>query len=248
MSSVVLGVVGALIWIVFYYFKVVSVLVDERSNVEKDREFRARHRWLYWVSDKMESAWPFVKSIEVDRWADYLANIAMLVVFVVLIFAGLFKRFLAEHSVFFLVVIFVLMSISNGRNGVSVYKKIKPYLPVVFSAAMYQGLSMLEVQDPLVARQLIIPGYGFFEIKLFAALIGFFMAFLIPYPMAMFDSWFSRFVAKSTLFFVQDFMRLGVKPEGDVEKSIRKVVKESLGATLKVILAIVGSLTYFSYH
>jgi len=248
MNSVMLGVAGAVVWIAFYYLKVMSVLVDEKNNVEKHLESKARHRWLYWVSDKMESAWPFVKSIEVDRWANYLASIALLLVFGILIFAGLFKRFLTDHAIFFLVVIFVFMSISNGRNGVNLYKKIKPYLPVIFPAAMYQGLSMMEVQNPIAAQQLVIPGYDFLQTKLFAAFIGFFMAFLIPYPMALFDSWFSIFVAKGTLYFIRDFMRLGVKPDGDIEISLRKVAKESLAATLKLILTFIGFLTYLSYH
>lgn len=247
MNSVMLGVLGAVVWMLFYYLKLMSVLVDEKSNIEMDVESKARHRWLYWVSERMESAWPYIKSMQIEKWANYLATVALLLVFGVLIFAGLFKRFLTDHAVFFLVMMFVLMSISNGRNGMSVYKKIKPYLPVMFPAAIYQGLSMLEVQNPMAAQQFVFPGYSFFQTKLFAAGIGFFMAFLIPYPMVLFDIWLSKFVAKKTLCFIQDFMRLGIKPDGDVEVSLRKVAKESLAAALKVILSVIGMLAYFSH-
>jgi hypothetical protein len=65
--------------------------------------------------------------------------------------------------------------------------------------------------------------------------------------MAKFDQWFSKFVAKSTLYFMKDFMRLGVKPDSAIEVSLRKAAKESIAVTLKIILAVVAVLGFITY-
>ncbi len=246
--SIFLAVMGTIIGLSIYYVRTISVLVDERKNTENDAVAKTRYRWLYWVSAQMESAWPVVESMEAERWAKRLAKFAFFMVFVLLIFAGLFKEFIVEYAGFFLVVLLGSMSISNGPDSLEVYKKMKPYLPVIFPAAMYQAMSLLETQNPGVAHQLVLPGYGFMETKLLAALVGFIMVFVIPYPLAVLDSLFSRFIAKSTLYFIQDFMRLGVKPKDDVEISLRKVAKETIAVTLHIILAILGGCAYLSHR
>lgn len=248
MLSILLGIVGTIIGLLIHYVRTISVLVDERGSIEKDPESSARYRWLYRVSEKMESAWPFVKAVETTKWVNLLSNIAFFVVVVLLVSAGLLQEFLIDYAGLFIIVAFILMSISNGSRSLETYRNIKPYLPVIFPAMMYQSMSILEAQNPSIAQQLLIPGHEFFETKLLATLVGFVIAFVIPYPMAKFDHWFSRFIAKSTLFFVRDFMRLGVKPENDIEISLRKAAKESIAVTLKIILAFIGALGYLTYQ
>lgn len=248
MLSILLGIAGTVTGLAIYYVRTISVLVDEKGNIEKDIESSERYRWLYWVSEKMELAWPLVKSTETKKWASTIANVAFFVASALLVFAGLFKEFLIDSSGIFFALLLITMSISNGPKSLETYEKLKPYLPVIFSALMYQGMSALETQNSSFSQQFVMPGYGFLETKLLAALFGFLLAFLIPYPMAKFDHWFSKFIAKSTLYFLKDFMRLGVKPKSDIEISLRKAAKESIAVTLQIMLALIGAVAYLTYN
>lgn len=244
MLTIGLGVLGVVFGLIIYYVRLISVLVDEKKNIADDPQQAGRHKWLYWLSEKMELVWPLVRSIDAKNWASTLANVCCLLVLILLVSMGLFQAFVVEYAGFFLFAIFVSMSISNGPKSLETYKKLKPYLPVMFPAVMYQSMCAVEIENPALAHNLIIPGYGFFETKLLAALTGFVMVFVIPYPMAKFDSWFSSFIARSTLFFAQDFMRLGVLPQNDNEISLRKVAKESIVIALRFIGVIIGIVTY----
>ncbi|MBB5320310.1 hypothetical protein [Marinobacter oulmenensis] len=244
MASVLLAILGTFIGLLIYYVRTISVLVDERDNIEKDEETYDRYKWLYIISEKMESIWPFVKAVDATKWVNIFSNVALVAACALLLSVGLFKNFLLDYAEFVLMAFFVLASISSGPKSFETYNKMKPYLPVIFPAIAYQAMTMLEIQRPEVAQQLVMPGYEFMESKLIAALVGFTFAFLLPYPMAKFDQWFSRFLAKSTLHFLKDFMRLGVKPINNIEISQRKAAKESIAVTLKILLALIGLLSF----
>jgi hypothetical protein len=247
MISILLSVFGTIIGLLIYYVRTISVLVDERDNIEKDCDSYGRYKWLFVISERMEKLWPVVRTLEATKWAGLLSNIAMVIAIVLLISAGALSELISDYAGFVLVSLFLLASISNGPKSMETYAALKPYLPVIFPAIAYQSMVMLEQQNPVLVQQLTIPGYEFMETKLLAALIGFIMVFVVPYPMAKFDQWFSKFVAKSTLYFMKDFMRLGVKPDSAIEVSLRKAAKESIAVTLKIILAVVAVLGFITY-
>lgn len=247
MTSILLSVFGTIIGLLIYYVRTISVLVDERDNIETDLESRERFKWLLVISERMEKLWPIVRTLEATKWADLLSNASMVIAIVLLVSAGALSEFLFDYAAFILVSLFFLASLYNGPKSMETYAALKPYLPVIFPAISYQSMVMLEQQNPVLAQQLIIPGYEFAETKLIAVLFGFIMVFIVPYPMAKFDRWFSSFVARSTLYFIKDFMRLGVKPDSKLEISLRKAAKESIAVTLKIILAIVAAIGFITY-
>jgi len=172
MASVLLAMLGTFVGLLIYYVRTISVLVDESDNLKKDNETYERYRWLYLISEKMESVWPFVKAVETTKWVSVFSNIALFGACVLLISIGFFKDFLLDYAEFVLIAFFVLASISSGPKSLETYNKLKPYLPVIFPAIAYQAMTMLEAQRPEVAQQLIVPGYEFMESKLIAAAVG----------------------------------------------------------------------------
>lgn len=246
MLTVIFGVMAAALGILVCMIRVIGVLNDEVQQVDTHAESRLRYRWLYRISEKLETVWPLVKPLNESVWAEKVANGSIVAVAGLLVFAGLFEQFLKDHAVFFLIAIFIFMSLSNGPRGLEVYRRLKPYLPVIFPAIAYHGMTMLENGHPEIVQKLVFPGRDFEETKLLAALVGLAMAFIIPYPLAKFDFWFSKLISASTLYFVKDFLRLGVKPSGALEISLKKVAKDSIMLTTKVALVILGALTFMA--
>lgn len=246
MTSIVLAVLATLFGILIYYVRAISVLVDEREKIERSKEAYERYLWLYRVSERMETYWPTVRDVTPAIWSKIISNIALLIVVAILIIGGFFEEFFENNAGYILLSIFILSSLSNGHEGLQRYRQIKPYLPVFMSAMTYQFLTILESRDKEMVTLLTLREYEYSETKLAITAIAYLLAFILPYPMAKFDDWFSKFISKTTLNFVKDFMRLSVKPENEVESSLRKTAKETIAVTLKIILAIVGVLSYFS--
>ena len=246
MISIVLAALATLVGILIYYVRAISVLVDEKERIEKSKEDYERYLWLYRISEKMEKYWPTVRDATPERWSKIISNISLLIVLSLLVTAGIFKEFVGSNAGYILISILILGSLSNGHEGLQRYRRIKPYLPVIFPAVIYHSLTMMEFHGKEIMDLLTLPGYEYAETKMAITFVAFLLAFKLPYSMAKFDDWFSRFISKTTLNFVKDFMRLSVKPENEVEAAVRKTAKETIAVTLKIILAIVGVLNYLS--
>jgi len=246
MLSSLLAVLAVFLGIAIYYVRVISVIVDERHNIEASPEGRERYKWLYNVSNKLEKIWPIVKDIDHVSWSSRISNLALILSVILLFVAGVFESFAINYSGYILVTFLMLASLYNGHKGIESYERIKPYLPVLFPAAIYQALHMLQFQSPELTAQLTIQEYSYQATKYLAAAIAFILAFIIPYPIAKFEQWFCKLVSQSTLYFIKDFMRLGVKPTSEQEKSFRKAAKESIASSLKVLLALIAFVIYLT--
>lgn len=240
----VLSVLAVIIGLAIYYVRVISVLIDEEDKIQSSLEYRERHAWLYKISKQLEKLWPLVESVNRTKWAVWISNISLVFSIILLIFTGLFEDFAINNAWVILVSLFFLSILANGPKSIEKYKKIKPYLFILMPAMFYQVTHWLQFQNPDFSKTLIISGYTYQETKYFAAIIGFLLVPLFPFAVAKFESWFSMFISKTTLNFARDFLRLGVKPTNDEEKGLRKVAKEVIAVSLKILLAIIGFLVY----
>lgn len=247
MISVVLGVIGAILGLVIYYVRVMSVAIDVKSAVSKNIELSNRYKNMYRISEKLEKIWPTIEPVDHKSWAKKISNVSILLVFILLISAGVFQEYLTDYAGFILLLLFLLSSLSGGQDSISSYEKIKPYLPIIFPAAVYQGLTMLADDHPEVMDSLVLFDLDFMQTKILVTFTAFFLAFIIPKPLAKFDVFFSNLVAKSTLYFTKDLLRLGVSPRDSDEENYRKLAKETVAHTLKIILVVFGVVTYFTH-
>jgi hypothetical protein len=244
--SIVLGVIGTLIGLLIFYMRVISVVIDEMATVELNEISMRRHGLAIKVSKKLARHWPAIKSMDLLRWSAILSNLAMLLMLVLLLILGQLREYMANYAGPVLIVLFLLSSLSNGQKSLERYHKIKPYLPIIFPALVYHGLSKLGISNPTAASVFVFPGATFQETKVMAAVIAFILTFLLPYPLAKFDVWFSHFVFGGVLNFVQDIMRLGTKPSDAEEIALRKIAKESLAFSLRVILTILAIIVFLN--
>lgn len=244
MLQAVLGVLAVIIGLAIYYVRAISVLIDEEDNIQSSLEYRERHAWLYKISKQLEKLWPVVKDANNNKWAVWVSNISLALSLTLLIFTGLFEDFAINNAGVILVSLFLLLTLANGPKSLEQYEKTKPYLFIFMPAMFYQVTHWLQLQNPDFSETLIIPGYTYQASKYLAAAIGLLLVPILPYAVAKFEGWFSMFISKSTLHFAQDFLRLGVKPINDEEKGLRKVAKEIIAVSLKILLAIIGFLVY----
>jgi hypothetical protein len=247
MISITLGVIASLLGILIYYVRVMSVAIDEKDAIEKNEELKSRYLRVYRLSAKLERFWLVLEPINETSWSRIISNISLLLVLTLLVFAGAIKEFFIEYSGFLLIVLFVLSSLSNGNKSVAAYKKIKPYLPIIIPAMTYHGLTMLFRDHPQVAGLMVLPGLTFDQSKIAGAATALLLVFIIPYPLAKFDEIFSKFVSRSTLFFTKDLLRLGVTPRNPDDVAYRKVAKETVAFTLKLMVALFGVIAFFAY-
>lgn len=244
MLQSVLSVFAVFIGLAIYYVRAISVLIDEEDNISRSVEYRERYAWLYNISKKLEKIWPVVKDTNSTSWAVWISNISLTLSIALLIFTGLFEGFAIDNSGVIFVSLFLLLALANGPKSLQQYEKIKPYLFILMPSMFYQITHWIQFHNPEFSRTLIIPGYTYQLTKYLAAVIGFLLVPVFPYSIAKFESWFSMFISKSTLYIAKDFLRLGVRPTNEEEKGLRKVAKEILAVSLKVLLAIVALLVY----
>ena len=247
MISIILGVIASLLGLIIYYVRVMSVAIDEKAAIYKNEELKSRYLRVYRISAKLERFWLVLEPINETSWSRKISNISLLVVLTLLISAGAFKEFFIDYSGFLLIVLFVFSSLSNGRKSVDSYKKIKPYLPIILPAMTYHGLTMLVRDQPEVAELMVFAGLTFDQSKIVGTAIALLLVFIIPYPLAKFDELFSKFVSRSTLFFTKDLLRLGVTPRNSDDVAYRKVAKETVTFTLKLMVALFGVIAFFAY-
>lgn len=117
--SIVLGVVGTLIGLLIFYMRVISVVVDEMAAIELNEASLRRHALAINVSKKLARHWPAIKSMDLLRWSAILSNLAMLLMFVLLLLLGQLKEYLANYAGLVLVLLFLLSSLSNGQKALS---------------------------------------------------------------------------------------------------------------------------------
>lgn len=247
MVSVILGVIGSLLGLLIYYVRVMSVAIDVKDSIEKNVDLSNRYVTVYRISEKLEKIWPVIEPIDQSSWSKKISNTSMCLVLILLLSAGAFQEYLTDYAGFGLILLVVFSSLSNGESSVSSYEKVKPYVPIVLPAMTYQGLTMLVKDHPVLIETMTLPSFTFFQTKIFAAMLAFILAFIIPYPLAKFDEYFTKQLAKSTLFFTKDLLRLGVTPRNTDEAEYRKLAKESVAFSLKVILILFGMITFFTH-
>lgn len=246
MIETILGVVASIITIIILFDRVLNALIDEEKNVIRDPEFVKRFGWLYKISEKAETVWPSIRSMDVNRWGQGVANIALFLVIAIIAAAGLFREFLISSAVPLGCLLIISLSLTNGSKSMKSYEEIKPYLPVLIPAMLYQFMFSIEKERPELAIHLTIPGHDFMETKLLVACLGFLLALILPYPLAKLDRAIFKAFTSATLNFTKDFMRLAVRPQNEVESAIRKVAKEMISLWLKIILSILGTMLWLS--
>ncbi|MHC8395275.1 hypothetical protein ACYZT8_16665 [Pseudomonas sp. LB3P93] len=245
MVNLLLGILGGIAGLLIFYIRVISVVIDEQTGIENEQEFINRHRKSVKLSMFLERIWPIVQPWTPPGWQRLLAFSSTIVTLLIFAFALFFKDYFTDYAGTLLVLLFFTSSLSSGPNSLKHYHKIKPYVHIILPALVYMGLTMMETSHPNHIVALTFPGLTFEQSKLIAAALAFAMAFILPYPIAKFDAVFSSLIASSTLYFLKDLLRLGIKPSSENDIKYRKIAKETVSFALKVILVVIAIILYF---